>query len=100
MRGGVRYGNSFPDSTFVMWPLAKLAVTKEAVEVGIPWRRFRFPRGTIMKLAKVNGNVAIGVHFEHTALEQPNLFIFWSYQFREVRAELEKHGYLIAGVTR
>ena len=100
LRGGVRYGNSFPDSTFVMWPLSRLKVTRDAVEIVIPWRRFHFPRSGIVRLAKVTGKVALGVQFEHHVLELPNLFIFWSYNFPEVRAQFEQNGYVIAGVQR
>ena len=100
LRGGIRYGNSFPDSTFVMWPLARLSVTSELVEIVIPWRHFQYPRTGIVRLAKVTGKVAIGVQFEHHVLELPNLFIFWTYNFPEVRAQFERSGFTIAGAQR
>ena len=92
-RGGVRYGNSYPDSTIAMWPLAKLNIAKETLEVALPWRQFRFPRQNVTRLIKYSGRIAIGIQIEHTLLEQPNLIVFWTYHFGEVKAELEAQGY-------
>ena len=92
-RGSVRYGNSYPDSTIAMWPLAKLNVAKETLEVSLPWRRFLFPRKNVTRLIKYTGFVAIGIQIEHTLLEQPNLIVFWTYHFGDIKTVLQKQGY-------
>lgn len=92
-RGGLRYGNSYPDATTAMWPLARLHVEKSSIQIALPWRRFRFPSQSVTRLIKYSGYIAIGVQIEHTILDQPNLIVFWTYHFGEVKSVLEKNGY-------
>jgi hypothetical protein len=96
-RGGIRYGNSFPDAIGAVWPLAGLTVDKEALLVSLPWRSFRLPRPYVSRLIKVSGHIAVGIQIEHTILEHPNLLVFWTYQFGAVKSCLEENGYSFSG---
>jgi hypothetical protein len=98
-RGGLRYGNSFPDATTAMWPLARLQVEKEWIAISLPWRLLRFPRSHIKRLIKYSGYVAIGVQIEHTVLHEPNLVVFWTYHFADVKSHLAKNNFSFAGRT-
>ena len=92
-RGSLRYGSSFPDSTVCMWPLAKLTISGDALEVTLPWRKFRLPRQSVTRLIKHTGAIAIGVQIEHTVLQEPNLMVFWTYHFGDIKNQLQAHGY-------
>lgn len=92
-RGGIRYGNSYPDAISAMWPFAALTIEREALLVTLPWRSFRFPQVYVSRVLKVPGHIAVGVQIEHTILEHPNLVVFWTYQFGEVKKCLEENGY-------
>jgi hypothetical protein len=92
-RGGLRYGNSYPDAIGVPWPLAQLTVEKDALLISVPWRSFRFPREHISRVMKVSGRIAIGVQIEHVIFEHPNFITFWTYKFGDVKKGLEQNGY-------
>lgn len=92
-RGGIRYGNSFPDAISAIWPFAQLTIEPEALLVSLPWRSFRFPREYISRVIKVSGYIAVGIQIEHTILEHPNWIVFWTYQFGDVKNCLTKNGY-------
>ena len=100
-RGWLRYGNSYPDSSIAPWPLGKLQVDSGAIQLALPWRKFVFPRKSIIRLMRTPGPFGLtsvtGFQIEHTLLEQPNTMIFWTHHFPEVKALLEKNGYSIGG---
>jgi hypothetical protein len=92
-RGGLRYGNSFPDATTAMWPLARLQIEKDALAISLPWRQFRFPRAQVKRLIKYSGYIAIGVQIEHTVLQEPNLIVFWTYHFADLKNRLAQNDF-------
>jgi hypothetical protein len=96
LRGGVRYGASFPDAIIVPWPLGRMEIKKDSIAVAIPWLTFHFPRQSIGRLLKVPAFLSIGVQIEHRILEEPNCIVFWSYQFAEVKQQLQENGYSIS----
>jgi hypothetical protein len=95
-RGGLRYGSSYPDAIEAPWPLAKLALGDDLIEASVPWRTFRFPRQNITRLIKFSGHLFVGLQIEHSVLEEPNLVVFWSYNFPELKARLKEKGFNVS----
>jgi hypothetical protein len=95
-RGGLRYGSSYPDAIDAPWPLAKLGVTDDVIEAAVPWRTFRFPRKNVTRLIKYTGYLCVGLQIEHTVLEEPNLIIFWSFNFPDLKERLKEKGLIVS----
>jgi hypothetical protein len=92
--GGVRL-NSFSAT----WPLAKLTVKSDAIDLVCLGRDYHFPRSTIQRLSKHRGLFSIGLRIEHSNVTLPAFVVFWasifwwSRGFRKLKAQLEAFGY-------
>ena len=85
--GGCRVGRNFWLSFNASWPFATLEVHAERLILAGFWRRYDFPRASVVRLSYHDGLFSSGLRIEHSIAACPRLVVFWT---RDLHALEEK----------
>ena len=79
----------------VSWPFSKLEVSDGGIIVSVFSKKYNFDKREIKRLSDYRGFFSKGVQIEHTKTNYDKVFIFWSFNQKEVNKNLERLGYNI-----
>jgi hypothetical protein len=76
------------------WPFARLSATRDAIALRCGFK-FTFPRDAIRRLSRHDGAFSTGLRIEHDVPGYPAFFVFWTFRFETLSAQLQALGYEI-----
>lgn len=95
-RGAARWGENVWTSMGVSWPLARLIITQEYIEISaLRITQFHFDRQTIREIRSVRQLWYTFALIIHTKDEYPQYIAYGPQHFESLRANLDKFGYPI-----
>ena len=99
--GGLHFGSSYRFASNYTWPFAILTATPEELSlrtsVGCFMKRtFIIERPQIRQIRKRRGMWSLGIEILHSVNEYPKFLLFWTFQYRILKQQLESLGYEIA----
>ena len=88
--GGTRIG-----SFNATWPFAHIEITKEKIIISVFTKSYEFLIKDILQLKKHHGFISTGLKIEHTNKEYDKFIVFWTFNFKKLKNNLEKLNYKI-----
>ena len=99
MTGGLRtehIGAAYPfNMDNASWPFAHLAATRERLILRAFSKEYSIEKDSIKKLSKHRGVFSTGLRIAHSNQKIPPGFIFWTFNFKRLKLNLEALGYKI-----
>ena len=89
-KGGARLDNFNPT-----WPFAKLFVSREKVKLKVFSKEYQFDKSQIIGLREYNGILFKGMIIEHNKREYPHHVVFWTFNFKKLKKNVEIVGYFV-----
>jgi hypothetical protein len=98
--GGLRWGESSWFAGNVTWPFATQGVNSERLWIRVRvwklWQKFfEFTRLELKDIRKHQGFISEGVVIEHSNGKYPPFILFWTFNYRELKSELNRLGYRV-----
>lgn len=75
------------------WPFATLFATETGLSLSYPFRVDIFPRASIRRLSRYGAFLSSGLRIDHAVPLYPASVVFWTFNFKRLKAELERLGY-------
>ena len=98
--GGLRWGRSFWFAANSSWPLARLEVSRDGIEIrviGLLGREtLSLRREEILAIAQKVGLFSTGVVIAHQKASLPPFILFWTRNYGRLKDALQRLGYAVA----
>jgi hypothetical protein len=94
--GGFRVGRNALLALNATWPFGTLEIQPGQLVLRALFRRYIFPRETIIALSVFDGLFSRGVRIEHSIPNYPRFVVFWSSHMSRLEQRLKEAGYSIA----
>jgi hypothetical protein len=91
--GGYRVGRNFWLAFNASWPFATLEIQAERLVLAGLWRRYDFPRASIIRLSEHHGLFSSGLRIEHSIAAYPRLVVFWTRELQTLQEKLRANAF-------
>src|ERR1043166_9316046 len=81
------------------WPFAALRISTHELVLDVWWRRYRFPRSSIIRLFVFSRFFSPGLRIEHSVSQYPRFVVFWSFRMSRVRWRLAEARFSVDGAN-
>lgn len=90
-------GGARLDSFNATIPFASVVVTGSRITLTVFGREHFFDKSAVRALSRHRGFISTGLRIEHGRPEGPSFVVFWTTNFKGLRAALERLGYVVGG---
>lgn len=94
--GGMRLGSGLFLALNVTVPFVFIRVTGSEIQMRCFWKKWIFPKSSIRRLSKHRGVFSTGLRIEHDVESYTPFIVFWTAEFKHLKNNLEKIGYLVS----
>jgi hypothetical protein len=94
--GGFRVGRNAWLALNGTWPFGTLEIHSDCLVLDTLWRRYSFPRSSILALSEFHGFFWSGLRIEHSIPAYPRFVVFWSPRMSRLWQRLADTGFPVA----
>jgi hypothetical protein len=93
--GGFRVGRNALLALNATWPFGTLEIHPDRLVLRTLFRRYTFPRESIVALSVFSGLFSRGLRIEHSTASYPRFVVFWSSHMSRLQQRLAEAGYVV-----
>jgi hypothetical protein len=93
--GGFTVGRNFLLALNGTWPFGRLEIHHDRLILNTLFRRYTFPRDSIVSLSIFSGFFSRGIRVEHSVPTYPRFIVFWSFHISRLRQRLSEAGFVV-----
>jgi hypothetical protein len=94
--GGFRIGRNALLALNATWPFGTLEIRRDHLVLRTFFRRYTFPRESILALSTFSGLFSRGIRIEHSVSNYPRFIVFWSSHVSRLQRRLTDAGFSVA----
>ena len=95
---GIIQGENYRFASRTSWPSSKLTIEPERLTLTTGFKSVSFDKERITRLSEYPGFCwlfARGIRVEHSVENQPQFFVFWTFDLKGIKRSLEENGYAL-----
>jgi len=96
--GGFRVGRNALLALNATWPFGTLEIHPDRLVLRTLFRRYTFPRESIVALSVFSSLFSRGLRIEHSTPSYPRFVVFWSSHMSGLQQRLAEAGYVVVDV--